>query len=409
VLALSAAIAYSIGKAPLENYNLSDEFESIYFLVSALSSGAMLFSAFSAVLLVVTLSKMDTWNEKTAVSTDSNRIVRLGENQVSGKEKFWKVLGLIFFVGYIIGMRDAIFSFPVSALVAIIVFRYVFAPQEKIDQINFLFEKIHNNRSKLLTQLANDLAATKLYSKLSQLLVNLSSGKITPSEYDASETIIKKEIEHIENEKLISEISSKDFVLAVGPDRYPINNAFLGSRWAFWLQVPLLFLLFNAYISEGRYSPWVSLLVSIFSFIFRWVIIGFTFGLFYERIRGNNGLRKALTLTLAIMVAYLPYRLILSSWSTTLQSFVLQMGFTALFLLALGLLFDWETLKRHGYGISYMQVVFSDMPSMVYASSFLLTTLTVVITTVLSGQLTQVLTAIVNGLLPVITNTPTVR
>jgi hypothetical protein len=369
----------------------------------------MLFSAFSAVLLVVTVVKMDAWNETSTNLTDINRIVRLGENQVSGKEKFWKLLGLIFFVGYIIGMRDTILSFPVSALVALVIFRFVFASQEKIAQISFLSDRIHENRSKLLTQLANDLAATKLYSKLSQLLVNLSSGKITPSEYDASEAIIKKEIEHIENEKLVSEISSKDFVLAVGPDRNPVKNAFLGAKWSFWLQVPLLFLLFNAYISEGRYSPWVSLLVSIFNFIFRWVIIGFAFGLFYERIRGSNGLRKALTLTLAIIVAYLPYRLILSSWSTTSQSFVLQMGFTALFLLALGLLFDWESLKRHGYGISYMQVVFSDMPSVVYASSFLLTTLTVVITTVLSGQLTQVLTTIVNGLLPVITNAPPVR
>jgi len=360
--------------------------------------------------LAVILARMNAWDKRIEDSPSKYKIVQLQKGEMSGKEKFWFIFGLILFTGYVVGVRDLVLSIPISALASLVVYPYIYASQEKIAKIDFLFGRIHENRSKLLMQLANDLSATKLYAKLNQLLVNLSSGKISPSEYDTSEAIIRKEIEHIEKEKIVADISSKDFVLTVGPEESSLKNAFIGLRWAFILQIPLLFVLFNTYFWESIYAPWVSLSVSIFNFIFRWIMIGFFFGLLYEKIRGNNGIRKAITLTLAIIVAYLPYRLIVSSWSaTTFQSFILQMSFTALFILGLGLVFDWLTLKKHGFGISYMQVVLNDMPSLVYTSSFLVTTLTVVISTVLSGQLAQVLSSIVTSLLPVVTNMPGIR
>jgi len=407
---LSIAVAYTIGSTPSEIYGADNQFQALYFVFSALSDGAMLFSAFGAILLAVMLARMNAWDKRIEGSPSKYKIVQLQKVEMSGKERFWYIFGLILFTGYVVGVRDLILSVPISALASLVVYPYIYASQEKMAKIDFLFGRIHENRSKLLMQLANDLSATKLYAKLNQLLVNLSSGKISPSEYDTSEAIIRKEIEHIETEKIVADISSKDFVLAVGPEESSLKNAFIGLRWAFILQIPLLFVLFNTYFWESIYAPWVSLSVSIFNFIFRWIMIGFFFGLLYEKIRGNNGIRKAITLTLAIIVAYLPYRLIVSSWSTTtFQSFILQMSFTALFILGLGLVFDWLTLKKHGFGISYMQVVLNDMPSLVYTSSFLVTTLTVVISTVLSGQLAQVLSSIVTSLLPVVTNIPGIR
>jgi hypothetical protein len=404
VIALSVTYRPTTQDITSNSLNIHD---NVRVILQIMNNGIIYYSAFGAIMIAVLLGKEHSWKWESKQEVLETSVLQLRERKWYERERYWILLGTVMFSGYLVGTRNDILSIPVSAILALIVFPYLLATQEKLGQFAFYADRVYANRKQLLNQLADDLALEKLKSKLEHLLVNLSRGKINPSEYDQSAAILQKEVDHLENERNIKDIPANDFALAFGPERKPLDNAFLGAKWAFLLQIPILFLLFNSRVLDRGDYPWIYLMVAEFVFVMRWVIIGFFFGLFYEYINGNNGIRKALTVTLGFLVSIVPYRLIKGVDSLSdIQATIVEIGLFLLLILILGVLFDRETLQKHGFGTSYLAVVASDFTSLAFVFSLLVPVITVIIPTIITGQFGQILTLIVKDILPVLTNVP---
>ena len=327
-------------------------------------------------------------------------------------ESNYLLFGQVLFAGYVVGTNDTWILLPISFLVAWLVYRYVLIESPyQISQITYLEKYIRLNRSNLLAQLAQDLAFLKLQKKKEEVLVNLANGKINPSEYEKTVLTLDSEMQSLKKPELdIPGVRVKDIVLAIGTFDKPIDNAVLGLRSAFLLQLPLLYIFIQYYLFKEIYSSslhlWMILISQLISFVSRWLVMGFLFGLLYEFIRGNNGLRKSLFVSGAYALSILPYRLLIVNSISGASSYLFEIGQMSIFMICLGLLMDWETLKSQGYRFSYLKVVVSDIPSLVSVSSVLITTIGVVITSLLSGQLAQLLNGVATSILPNIVNLP---
>jgi hypothetical protein len=413
LLIILLAIGVALYNPALSTPKLRDYWDYFYdfrYGLQILSDGAIMFTAFAAIYISYLAGQDRNWIKSGELNNKQEGHNSVFQPEWLGKEYFWLMLGWIMFAGYVIGTRDTVLSIPISAISALIIFPWILIPQEQMALLSNLFERIHDSRKQLISQLAAELFLRNMLSKSKQIEFNLANGKVSFAEYEKQKVEIEDEVNEAKKKLLIKDLPARNYAFMLGPDGAPIENGFLGARWGFLFQLPLLLILFNLSVIDRTNYPWLYLIVGLFTFVMRYTLMGFFFGLFYEYIRGNNGLRKALTLTLATILATLPYYILSSgNNASALQSYLLQLSVITLFWLTLGILFDLATLKRNDFEFSYLRIVTSDMTSLVYLSSFSVTTVTVVITSVLTGQLSQILTGILTNILPALssfTNVP---
>lgn len=413
----SLFLAYENGSVfwDIKDVNFVDNFTyRVQTIVTRLGNFILPFTFLFVLLVGLDIGRKMPWKTigKTANQYTGKLLQVKSWSGWSTYEMDYILLGQVLFAGYVVGTSDTWIMLPVSFLVAWFVYRYILIESPfHISQLAYLEKYIRLNRSSLLAQLAQDLAFLKLQKKKEEVLVNLANGKVNPSEYEKTISALDIEMHSLKkSELIIPGIRVKDIVLSIGTFDKPIDNALLGLKNAFLLQLPLLYVFVQYYlfkeISSSSLHLWLVLLSQLVSFISRWLVMGFFFGLLYELIRGNNGLRKSLFVSGAYAISILPYRLLVASSASGVSSYLFEIGQMAIFMICLGLLMDWETLKSHRYQFSYLKVVVSDIPSLVSVSSVLITTIGVVITSLLSGQLAQLLNGVVTAILPTVINLP---
>jgi len=406
---------FSIFRAEVNDANFTSFFSfSVQNTISKLNGLITPYAFLAVIFLGIDAGRRTPWRKLWMTSTSSGNKVLLPFSHFGWalSETNHILLGQIIFSGFIVGTNENWIVIPISFIAAWLIYKHFLINKPyHISQIAYYENLVRTKRSELLAQLVNDLAIIKLQKKKEETFVNLAKGKINLSEQENIIITLDKEIQSLQKlDPSPLGVRVKDIVLAFGPYKKPIKNAVLGLKTAFLLQLPLLYIFIQYYLFDktdlGTEHLWLILLSQLVTFISGWLILGFFFGLLYEFIRGNNGLRKALFISGAYALSLIPYRLLTINSSSDFSTFIFEVGQTAILLVGIGLFMDWETLKKHGYRFSYLQIVVNDIPSLVSVTSILITTAGIVITSILSGQLTQLMNAVLGSLLPTVTNIP---
>jgi hypothetical protein len=381
-------------------------------MINVLSEGALYFSFLGVVILLGAVQAAFVYRPEAQGS--QTRVLRDGGflDNYLGREKLFLMVGQLIFAGFVVGTKGQWLLFPISFLLAIPLYRYLILPASATVPLLYQAARIRAQMHSLIENIARSMAVEHLQKRLDTLLVNLSSGKLAPSEYEKATQEIRKEQESLQTgDETIAGVPARDVVFAIGPHEGPGKNAFLAARWGLLLLVPLivLYLLVNLRSEVNPNQPfyWLSLALQLSIFIGRYLFISTFYGAYFEYIRGDNGLKKALFLSAFIAATLLPYQVFsLGANRNALFSFVLEVGQIAYFLIGLGLAFTWETLRRNGFPAKHLRIVISDVPSLVTAGSLVVTTIGVIITSLLQGQLTTILTTVMRVVLPTLSLPP---
>jgi hypothetical protein len=201
-------------------------------------------------------------------------------------------------------------------------------------------------------------------------------------------------------------------VAALGPEDSVWGNVALGLKIGAALTAGLVVLYVGQYpfASVTTEDPYYlqRFGLDVAAFVGSWLIVGFLFGLMYEHLRGQSGMQKGLLLGGAILALTLPFQLLstlasgLPLISITIR--VLQvLAFTAL----LGVAFDLRLMRRVGrLRMGRPRRVLHDLGGMsgsgqvATAVLFIVGSIIGTVGTVVTGQLTQLLTRILTPFLP---------
>ena len=202
-------------------------------------------------------------------------------------------------------------------------------------------------------------------------------------------------------------------VTAIGP-RWPIwSDIVLALQVGAVVSVALVLLYLTQYpfdtVTTGDPYYLQRLGLNVAAFAGSWIVLGFFFGLMYANLRGESGLRKGLWLGAIILGLTLPFQLLstlasdLPLWTITIR--VLQvLAFTVI----VGLTFDVWLLHRNGRLKAQSPRSFVGQVGGVSGTRLLWTGLLFVGTsivgtlgTILTGQLTALLTRVLTPFLPV--------
>lgn len=201
-------------------------------------------------------------------------------------------------------------------------------------------------------------------------------------------------------------------VLSLGPSVSPWQNAVRATRYGVLLQVlPLAIyaaFFLPATLSSNDPSLWLDLVSRLAMFVAGWAALAFFFGLFYEHLAEPTGLRKGLRLGLILLAITLPWRLLAANQGRVASSVV---AFDALelvlFVAALGLLFDLAALGIDGLqwgrikaGVASLTATSGLRPVAVFAGG-LLTAAVVAATSLLEGQIGELVSSVLSPFLPV--------
>jgi hypothetical protein len=246
--------------------------------------------------------------------------------------------------------------------------------------------------------------AQHFQANIEKLKDKVTSGDMTLKEFEDR----KGEIEqHAHDRELasthINGLHAKTTVLSIGPNTDDWMNGKWCLKWAavliaFFLVPYLLVLLLTQGLSES-YGFMFSINRALF-FIEDWLLAALFFGYYFRYIRGNSGLEKGLRTACAVIICLLP------AWVTDVSSnsdFILvffRAGQTFLFFTLLGIgAFDYATFRSALRDRFRWRTFarFGNMPAFTAVVSVLITTIGVGLTSVLTGQFTDLLTSVLNA------------
>jgi hypothetical protein len=316
-----------------------------------------------------------------------------GRSQRRSPEHLLRRIGRVIFAGYVIGTAGVFAVLPIPFLIA-------FA----------LFDRLLLRRSSDTRRLAEYAPSIRRNRRA------LLEARI-PKDDDAKDADTSKEASGSADATPAPETATVDGfpeawvrnVAALGPRRPIWGDIMLGIQAGGVLSAGLVVLYITQYPfgSVTTSDPYFlqRLALNVVAFMGSWVIIGFVFGLMYEHLRGDSGLRKGLWLGAMILALTLPFQMLTTLASglplLTITIRVLQvLAFTVI----LGLTFDVWLLHRYkrleaGRFVSEVGGISSTglfWTGILFIGGSIIGTLGTVVT----GQLTQLLSRILTPFLP---------
>ena len=145
---------------------------------------------------------------------------------------------------------------------------------------------------------------------------------------------------------------TEQIIFGMGSEVSPWANAmvmvYYGSILSFPFILQPLIQIFRSEQNLATY-PILSAMHKLLFVASSWLLIAFIFGYFFHHIRGKNGLLKGLVYTAALIGPSIILRF-LSDEPFLDQSHLGQVSQVIIYVLLLGLLFDWRTLQKLNYG-----------------------------------------------------------
>lgn len=363
--------------------------------IPLLAYGYALVGVAAVVLLVRIAWRRRSWEWIVLTSID-------GGPSRSNAEQLLRRIGRVIFAGYVIGTAGVFAVLPVPFLIAF--------P---------LFDRLMLRRPSDTKRLAGN--ATLIREHRGELLeARIPKDGDSSDEHGAPDAGEEPAAAGGDDEEAATDAETT----ADGLQRWRVRNvAALGPRRPIWGDVVLsvqiggalasglvlLYLTQYPFTTVTTADPYYlqRLGLNVAAFVGSWVIIAFFFGLMYEHLRGESGLRKGLWLGALILALTLPFQLLSTLASglplLTITIRVLQvLAFTVI----LGLTFDVWLLHRHGrirQGGAFISQVGGVSSTGLFWTGILFIGGSIIGTvgTIVTGQLTALLTRILTPFLPV--------
>lgn len=337
------------------------------------------------------------------------------------------------FAGLLVGRVGVIAGVPVGLIVAFLAFPLVFNPLGTTAVLAAIATRLRDYRPELTRAIldsdakgdgadagkpaATSSETTKEETGLTTAKLELEAGEgeqVIATGPSAAEAEVPPSVAAwrrglaLASPPLVSPLA----VLSVGPAASPWQNAVRATRYGVLLQL-LPLLLYAAFflpptLSSNDPRLWLDLVSRLAIFVSEWAALAFFFGLFYEHLAEPTGLRKGLRFGLILLAITLPWRLLAANQGRVSPSVV---AFDALelvlFVAALGLLFDLAILGIDGLQLGRIKAAVSSLtatsglrPVAAFAGG-LLTAAIVAITSLLEGQVSELISSVLSPFLPI--------
>ena len=316
-------------------------------------------------------------------------------------------VGLILFSGFLVGPTAHVFMIPVPFIISIILFRrFLIHDFDKCGELDSVTQEVVRDRRRLIDDVLSYETAQHFQAHIEKLRDKVTSGDMTLQEFEDRKSEIEK---YAYNKELASThvqgLHEKTTVLGIGPHVEDWKNGRWCLRWAVALIAPflivylLLLLLRPASFSESAFGVMFGFNQLLF-FVADWLLSAFFFGYYFRYIRGNSGLEKGLRTALALIICLAPTWVTGISNKTELLGVLFGAGQTFLFLTLLGMgAFDYATFRRALRDQFRWRTFarFGNMPSFTAVVSVLITSIGVGLTSVLTGQFTELFTTLISA------------
>jgi hypothetical protein len=316
-------------------------------------------------------------------------------------------IGLILFSGFVVGPTAHLFMVPVPFIISIILFRrFLIHDFATCGELDFVNNEVVSDRRGLIASVLSYETAQHFQANAEKLKDKVTSGDMTLKEFEERKT----EIEKYARDKTLASthengLHAKTTVLGIGPHAEDWKNGRWCLRWAAALIAPflvvyLMLLLLRPYSFSGTAFGFVFGLNQLLFFIADWLLSAFFFGYYFRYIRGNSGLEKGLRTALALIICLTPTWVTGISNNTELLGVLFGAAQTFLFFTLLGMLaFDYATFRNALRDQFRWRTFarFGNMPGFTAVVSVLVTSIGVGLTSVITGQFTELFTTLLSA------------
>lgn len=242
---------------------------------------------------------------------------------------------------------------PIEFLVGFILLDKWLLPTKRFDKS--LFAEIRGRLPQIIQKIIDFNDAEKTLGSLKKELLNkVGKGELTHRQYLQKLKGQSKAVGDLQKDLTIEGHFAKRIVLAFGPTDSARENGKRCALYSLLFSAPwtVLFLrnIVRSQAFGGSYLI-IDVLSDVTFFLLTWVSYGFIFGYFYPYIKGNNGIQKAVSLFLTIVIPSLAWTALarpLDAASWYLFGFWVLQIFVHTMLLGL-VAGDYETLRRAGF------------------------------------------------------------
>jgi len=314
-------------------------------------------------------------------------------------------IGVLFAVLLFFSPRQWWFYIPVPAIIG-----YLLMDNWLLRKDGYKNVLIAEIKSKLtsIIQGVIDLNDTErlLRTLKKEMSAKVAKGDADYGTYKNKASDIDNEVKKKTEELTVEGFFGKDLVLAFGPTDSPWQNGKSGAFYSFLFSIPWLLVYLHSIITSPTPSDSyfiLHLLNSLLLYIANWTAYGFFLGYFYPYIRGNNGIRKGLSLYIVLLLPplalnFLGYPTDVANW----RSFAFWQLQLLIHLMLLGLIAgDFETLRRANFRFRHL-LQFYRLTSLSAWASTLIVAVGAAVTTLVSSGAAEILTLALKqmGLIP---------
>jgi hypothetical protein len=316
-------------------------------------------------------------------------------------------IGLIIFSCFLVGTTPNLFMIPIPFILSIWVFKHLLVHDfRKCGDLDLVNKEVVNDRRRLIGDVLSYETAQRFQADIEKLKDKVTSGDMTLKEFEDRKSDIEK---YAYDKELASThvngLHAKTTVLGIGPHTEDWRNGRWCLRWGAALIAPflvaylLLLLLRPTGFSESLFGLMFGF-NQVLTFVVDWLLAAFFFGYYFRYIRGNSGLEKGLRTACAVIICLLPTWVTDVSTKTDLIGVFFRAGQTFLFFTLLGMgAFDYATFRNALRDQFRWRTFarFGNMPSFTAVVSVLITSIGVGLTSVVTGQFTDLLTNLLNA------------
>lgn len=316
-------------------------------------------------------------------------------------------VAFILFSGFVVGPTAHLFMIPVPFIISLVLFkRFLIHDFNKCSELDAVNNDVISERRRLIGDVLSYETAQHFQAHIEKLRDKVSSGDITLQEFEDRKSEIEKYAAEKERASTHGNgIHAKSTVLGIGPRAEDWENGRWALKWAAALIAPFLvvYLLLLLLRPDGFSDTVFGFMFGfnqLLFFVADWLLSAFFFGYFFRYIRGNSGLEKGLRTALALIICLAPTWLTGISNKTELLGVLFGAAQTFLFFTLLGMgafdyatfrgalrdQFRWRTFARFG-----------SMPGLTAVLSVLVTSIGVGLTSVITGQFTDLLTTLLSA------------
>jgi hypothetical protein len=266
-------------------------------------------------------------------------------------------LGRVLMVGFAIGLTPAWGFIPLSIIGGLFLFEWIL-PRKLLSPAQAVADFVKNNHELGVKQMLGFNRRTRLWrTAMAGAQKQVRENKMEEAEYQKKQEAYDQEKTTMESPAYLgtNQLNLRDLAFNFGAGPRHRDNLDQSLAWGLILASPLVILegwpLFISEVNAAGAFPFLSTGVRLIALVAQYLSIAAFLGYFFPYMRGRSGLEKGGWLAGSIVLAFLPYHLILNSttiewmvaaiWAASILAFTLIISLMA---------FDIRTLLTYKFG-----------------------------------------------------------